>query len=73
MINENIFYMKNINFWSKANYRTTKFTYSPLGEAFEKPTKTLKDQRVKQVKALKVLKPAGMQKLKSNEYIFPEY
>ena len=30
-----------------------KFTYSPLGKAFEKKTKTIEDQREKQVKTLK--------------------
>ena len=30
----------------------TKFTYSPLGKAFEKQTKTIKDQREKQIKAI---------------------
>ena len=34
-----------------------KFTYSPLGKAFEKQTKTIKDQGQKQVEALKDLKP----------------
>ena len=29
-----------------------KFTYSPLGKAFEKQTKTIKDQGEKQVKAI---------------------
>ena len=29
-----------------------KFTYSPLGKAFEKQTKTIKDQGKKQVKAM---------------------
>ena len=29
-----------------------KFTYSPLGKAFEKQTKTIKDQGIKQVKAI---------------------
>ena len=29
-----------------------KFTYSPLGKAFEKPIKTIKDQGKKQVKAI---------------------
>ena len=29
-----------------------KFTYSPLGKAFEKQTKTLEDQREKQIKAI---------------------
>ena len=31
----------------------TKFTYSPLGKAFEKQTKTIEDQGKKQVDALK--------------------
>ena len=34
-----------------------KFTYSPLGKAFEKQTKTTEDQGEKQVHALKSLKP----------------
>ena len=33
-----------------------KFTYSPLGKAFEKQTKTIEDQGIKQVEALKVSK-----------------
>ena len=33
-----------------------KFTYSPLGKAFEKQLKTIEDQRKKQIKALKDLK-----------------
>ena len=33
-----------------------KFTYSPLGEAFEKLTKTIEDQGKKQVDALESLK-----------------
>ena len=33
-----------------------KFTYSPLGKAFEKQTKTIKDQGKKQVDALADLK-----------------
>ena len=32
-----------------------KFTYSPLGKAFEKQTKTIEDQGKKQLDALKVL------------------
>ena len=35
----------------------TKFTYSPLGKAFEKQGKKIKDQGTKQVEALKALKP----------------
>ena len=34
-----------------------KFINSPLGKAFEKQIKTIKDQRIKQVEALKTLKP----------------
>ena len=34
-----------------------KFTYSPLGKAFQKQIKTIEDQGEKQVKALKSLKP----------------
>ena len=34
------------------------FTYSPLGEAFEKQTKTNEDQGKKQVDALESLKPS---------------
>ena len=33
-----------------------KFTYSPLGKAFEKQLKTIEDQGKKQIKALKDLK-----------------
>ena len=33
-----------------------KFTYSPLGKAFEKQTKTIEDQGKKQIDALKSLK-----------------
>ena len=35
----------------------TKFTYSPLGKAFEKQIKTIEDQSKKQIDALKVLEP----------------
>ena len=34
-----------------------KFTYSPLGKAFEKQTKTIEDQGKKQIDALADLKP----------------
>ena len=34
-----------------------KFTYSPLGKAFEKQIKIIEDQGQKQVEALKVLRP----------------
>ena len=48
-----------------------KFTYSPLGKAFEKQIKTIEKQRKKQVKALEVLKP-NTQKLIIKDAI-PEY
>ena len=35
----------------------TKFTYSPLGKAFDKQIKTIKDQGNKQFDALENLKP----------------
>ena len=38
-----------------------KFTYSPLGKAFEKQTKTIEDQRKKQIDALESLKPSDQQ------------
>ena len=47
-----------------------KFTYSPLGEAFEKQIKTIEDQGQKQVDVLKDLKPK--EQTKSVEEIFPE-
>ena len=34
-----------------------KFAYSPLGKAFEKQTKIIEDQGIKQVEALKAVKP----------------
>ena len=34
----------------------TKFTYSPLDKAFGKQIKTIEDQGIKQVEALKALK-----------------
>ena len=40
----------------------TKFTYSPLGKAFEKQTKTIKDHGKKQVEALENLKPIEQSK-----------
>ena len=47
-----------------------KFTYSPLGKAFEKQTKTIEDQGKKQVDALADLKPKETRprETKPNEY-----
>ena len=47
-----------------------KFTYSPLGKAFERQTKTIEDQGKKQVKALKDLDLK--EQTKSIEEIFPK-
>ena len=44
-----------------------KFTYSPLGKAFEKQTKTIEDQGKKQVDALKSLESLKPKEIKSKE------
>ena len=38
-----------------------KFTYSPLGKAFEKQIKTIEDQEEKQVATFKGLKPEAIE------------
>ena len=38
-----------------------KFTYSPLGKAFEKQIKTIEDQGEKQVATFKGLKPEAIE------------
>ena len=43
------------------------FTYSPLGKAFEKQIKTMKNQGIKQVQVLKTLKLKNKQVVKSIE------
>ena len=47
-----------------------KFTYSPLGKAFEKQIKTIEDQRKKQIDALADLKPKEIKprETKPNKY-----
>ena len=47
-----------------------KFTYSPLGKAFEKQIKIIEDQGEKQTEALKDLKPE--EQTKSVEEVFPK-
>ena len=42
----------------------TKFTYSPLGKAFDKQIKTIEDQGKKQVDALENLKPKEIKPIK---------
>ena len=44
-----------------------KFTYSPLGKAFEKETKTIEEQGKKQIEALANLKPKPIE-AKPNDY-----
>ena len=51
----------------------TKFAYSPLGKAFGKQIKTIENQGMKQIKALKALKPEeNKEDIKSVEGNFPE-
>ena len=47
--------------------KQTKFTYSSLGKAFEKQTKTIKDQRKKQIDALNTLKPKETKAINDNK------
>ena len=47
-----------------------KFTYSPLGKAFEKQTKTIEEQGEKQIK---VLEDHGKQLIESNERIKKDF
>ena len=45
----------------------TKFTYSPLGKAFNKQIKTIEDQVKKQADALKVLEPKEIESVSNNK------
>ena len=45
-----------------------KFTYSPLGKAFEKQIKTIEDQGEKQIDALENLKDQSKQLVNVNDY-----
>ena len=45
----------------------TKFTYSPLGKAFEKQIKTIEDQGQKQIDALEKLKDQNKQLVNVND------
>ena len=49
-----------------------KFNYSPLGKAFEKQTKTIKDQREKQVNALRSLESSDKQLPSIKDFISKE-
>ena len=46
-----------------------KFTYSPLGKAFEKQTKTIEDQGKKQVHVLESLKPSDKELTPIKDFI----
>ena len=48
-----------------------KFTYSPLGKAFEKQIKTIEDQGKKQIDALENLKPK--EQTKAITYYYDHY
>ena len=50
----------------------TKFTYSPLGKAFDKQIKTVEDQGKKQVDALNILKSNNNELEIKNKDIIPE-
>ena len=47
-----------------------KFAYSPLGKAFEKQTKTIKDQGEKQIKAIEDNKKLDNKQQGNNELLF---
>ena len=49
-----------------------KFTYSPFGKEYEKQIKTIEDQEIKQVEALKALKVEENQELETDEGLFPK-
>ena len=52
--------------------KQAKFTYSPLGKAFEKQTKTIEDQGKKQIDALNTLKPKEQEAINENESVDSE-
>ena len=49
-----------------------KFTYSPLGKAFENKIKTIQDQGQKQTDALKVLEPKAIESESNNKPIITQ-
>ena len=52
----------------KQMIQQVKFTYSPLGKAFEKQIKTMEDQREKQIDALKDLKDSERKQIHADDY-----
>ena len=61
----NILQVKKYYLLIKNIIEQAKFTYSPLRKAFEKQTKTIEDQGQKQVDSLKTLKPQKLKQLKA--------
>ena len=49
-----------------------RFTYSPLGKAFEKQVKTIQDQGQKQIKALKVLEREAIESESNNQPVITQ-
>ena len=47
-----------------------KFIYSPLGKGIKNQTKIIENQQNKQIKVLKVLKPADQQELRIIESMY---
>ena len=67
-------YLRDEEILPSDQIRTTeqaKLTYSPLGKAFEKH-KTIEDQGIEQIEALKTLKSEENQELKTTEGLFPK-
>ena len=63
----------NMNILQRRVIEQAKFTYSPLGKAFEKQTKTTEEEGKKQDEALEVLKPEeNKEEIKSIEGHFPK-
>ena len=65
----NILLVKKLPSNQKQIIEQAKFTYSPLGKAFEKQTKTIEDQGKKQVDVLNTLKPIKDNKSDDNKNI----
>ena len=68
LINLNTLQVTKYYLLVKEERKQSKFTYSPLGKAFEKQTKTIEEQGKKQVEALKAL---TKEELESVERLFP--
>ena len=64
----NILQLANITFRSKQDDRT-KFTYSPLGKAFQKHKKSMEEQGTKQTEDLKNLNLANEKVLSIRNFV----